>query len=275
MVAGAACAGAQAAPPKAAAPAAHKGLLPDALDGWVAEGAAKTFADAAQADAANAAALKEYSFAGGELATYKREGETLIIRALQFDDASGAYGAYSYYRQNGWPKEDIGAGATSDHNRVLFWKGDTVVDATFSRIGAMSAGEMRELAEQIKEAPGSKALLATDIRKSAARPHTKADHALRGRACGLHGRRRCTAGGADRVRSRGRSGYGELRAQFRTGNAHHHRLPDTADGRGATAQDYRAISRLAEARSRPGPRHLSTPTLHRLRCGAAARWWRL
>ena len=159
IVAGAACASAQAAQPKAAAPTTHKGLLPDALDGWVAEGAAKTFADAAQADAANAAALKEYSFAGGELTTYKREGETLTIRAIQFEDASGAYGAYSYYRQNGWPKEDIGAGATSDHNRVLFWKGDTVVDATFSRVGAMSAGEMRELAEQIKEAPGSKALL--------------------------------------------------------------------------------------------------------------------
>ena len=26
-----------------------------------------------------------------------------------------------------------------DHNRVLFWKGDTVVDATFSHIGPMSA----------------------------------------------------------------------------------------------------------------------------------------
>ena len=72
------------------------------------------------------------------LADYKRSGETLSLRALRFHDASGAYGAYSFYRQNGWPKEEIGAGATSDHNRVLFWVGDTVVDANFSRIGPMS-----------------------------------------------------------------------------------------------------------------------------------------
>jgi hypothetical protein len=160
MIASATCAGAQAAPPKTTPPAAaHKSLLPEALDGWVADGTAKELTDATQADAANAAALKEYSFSNGELATYKREGETLTIRALQFDDASGAYGAYSYYRQNGWPKEEIGAGATSDHNRVLFWKGLTVVDASFSRMGPMAAGEMRELAGQIADAEGSKAVL--------------------------------------------------------------------------------------------------------------------
>ena len=111
--------------------------------------AAKTVTDPAQADSANAAALKEYDFVGAALATYKRDGETLSVRALRFNDASGAYGAYSFYRQNGWPKEEIGTGATSDHNRVLFWKGDTVVDATFSHIGPMSAAELRELANQL------------------------------------------------------------------------------------------------------------------------------
>ena len=103
--------------------------------------------DPAQADPANAAALKEYGFNAAVTASYKREGETLSLRALRFDDASGAYGAYSYYRQNGWPKEAIGSGAASNNNRVLFWVGTTVVDATFSHVSAgVGRGDARDCA---------------------------------------------------------------------------------------------------------------------------------
>ena len=91
-------------------------------------------------------------------ADYKRSGETLSLHALRFHDASGAYGAYSFYRQNGWPKEDIGTGATSNHNRVLFWLGNTVIDANFSRIGPMSGSELRELATHLPVPDGSRAL---------------------------------------------------------------------------------------------------------------------
>jgi hypothetical protein len=42
---------------------------------------------------------------------------------------------------------------------VIFWAGTTVVDATFSRIGPMSAGEMRELARQLPQSSGTLALL--------------------------------------------------------------------------------------------------------------------
>jgi hypothetical protein len=114
--------------------------------------------DAEQADAANAAALKEYGFSFGATANYKRDNDTLTLRALHFQDASGAYGAYSYYRQNGWPRESIGAGAASDKNRVLFWRGDTVVDANYSRTGPMTAGELREIANQLPIPTGNKAL---------------------------------------------------------------------------------------------------------------------
>jgi len=140
-------------------PPSPKALLPGAIDGWVAAEPPKPFADASQADPANAAALKEYDCTGGASVTYKRDGETLSVRALRFQDASGAYGAYSFYRQNGWAKEDIGAGATSNHNRVLFWKGDTVVDATFSHLSPMSAGELRELAGHMPNPPGTKAMM--------------------------------------------------------------------------------------------------------------------
>lgn len=143
------------ASPTAAKP---KALLPDAFAGWVAIEPPKAVTDPAQADSAGAAALKEYDFTDGMLASYKRDGETLTLRALRFTDASGAYGAYTFYRQNGWPKEDIGAGATSNHNRVLFWQGDTVVDATFSHVGSMSAAELRELSGELPVPRGNKAL---------------------------------------------------------------------------------------------------------------------
>jgi len=140
-------------------PPAPKPVLPDAFNGWVQIGKPALTRDPAQADPASTAALREYGFAYSETASYKRDaGETLTMRALRFEDTSGAYGTYSFYRQNGWPKEDIGSGATSNHNRVLFWKGDTVVDATFAHIGPMTAGELRRVAAQLPTPAGNRSM---------------------------------------------------------------------------------------------------------------------
>jgi hypothetical protein len=168
LIAGAISIAAQSAPPKPPAkpeavtkvvlPPAPVTVLPDSFAGWVATDKPKTVTDPAQADPANAAALKEYDFTDAVQADYKRSGETLTLHALRFHDASGAYGAYSFYRQNGWPKEDIGTGATSNHNRVLFWLGNTVIDANFSHIGPMSGSELRELASHLPVPDGSRAL---------------------------------------------------------------------------------------------------------------------
>lgn len=154
-------------------PPAPKAILPDAFDGWVETGKPALTTDPAQADAKSAAALKEYGFTYSETANYKRDDETLTMRALHFEDTSGSYGAYSFYRQNGWPKEDIGTGATSYHNRVLFWKGDTVVDSNFSQIGPMSAGEMRQVAAKL-QVPGGRSNMAPPI--LAFLPQTNLDH---------------------------------------------------------------------------------------------------
>jgi len=156
-------------------PPSPKALLPDAFDGWVASEPSKVLADASQADPANAAALKEYGYVTGLEASYKRESDTLSLRALRFNDLSGAYGAYTFYRQNGWPREAIGTGAASNHNRVLFWQGVILVDATFSRIGPMSAGEMREIARQLPVAAGSMAMappILADLPKPSLDPQT-------------------------------------------------------------------------------------------------------
>src|ERR1035438_1540675 len=146
------------APVKVELPPPPKPLLPDAFAGWVAAEPPKNVIDPAQADNASVSALKEYGFTHAVLANYKRDGETLTVQALSFLDTSGAYGAYTFYRQNGWPKEEIGTGATSNKNRVLFWVGTTVVDATFSNIGPMSAAELRELAKLLPVAQGNKAI---------------------------------------------------------------------------------------------------------------------
>ena len=139
-------------------PPSPKALLPDVFDGWVASVPSRVLTDPSQADSANATALKEYGFTTGLETSYKREADTVTLRALRFEDASGAYGAYSFYRQNGWPKETIGTGAASDNNRVLFWQGNTVVDATFSHVGPLSAGELREIARQLPVPVGNEAL---------------------------------------------------------------------------------------------------------------------
>jgi hypothetical protein len=129
--------------------------LPQVFSGWTLAAPPKPLADAAQADTANAAALKEYGFQNGLEATYQRDGETLSVHLLRFTDLSGAYGAYTFYRGTGWPREDIGTGAASDNNRVLFWRGNLMVDATFSHVGPMSAAELRDLLSQIPASQGS------------------------------------------------------------------------------------------------------------------------
>ena len=132
-------------------------LLPQVFAGWVMAGPPRNLTDAGQADSANAAALKEYGFENGLEATYKRDDETLSVRALRFADLSGAYGAYSFYRVTGWPRADIGSGAASDNNRVLFWRGNIMVDTTFSHVEPMSAGELRDLLSQMPATNGTSA----------------------------------------------------------------------------------------------------------------------
>jgi hypothetical protein len=133
-------------------------LLPASFSGWQSDSAPKPVTDPAQADPANAAALKEYGFTDALLNDYTRGSETLKIKAFRFGDASGAYGAYSFYRQSGWPKEQVGTGAASDHGRVLFWIGNVLVDSQFSHISAMSGSELRELAASIPLPAGNKSV---------------------------------------------------------------------------------------------------------------------
>ena len=131
-------------------------FLPKSFAGWTETGAAKMTANPAQADSAYPAVLKEYGFNESETATYTRDdGRKLTIKAARFDDATGAYGAFTFYRQPDMKTEEIGTKAASANNRILFFRSNVLVDATFDRVTEMSAAELRDLAAILPSAQGS------------------------------------------------------------------------------------------------------------------------
>jgi uncharacterized protein DUF6599 len=148
----------QSAPAKAATAASKAGsgaILPGEFGGWHLEGTPQISKDASAADAANASVLKEYGFQDFQGSTYTREdGRKLKIRAARFGDASGAYGAFTFYKTPEMLNEKIGGQASSLNNRILFYSGNVLVDAVFDHLTAMSAAELRELASSIPKPAG-------------------------------------------------------------------------------------------------------------------------
>ena len=135
---------------RASEPAWSASILPKEFGGWQMSGPARTSNDPAAADPVNAAVLKEYGFNNFESATYSRDdGRKLALRAARFGDASGAYGAYTYYKTPDMLIEKVGDGAASMNERVLFYRGNILVDAVFQKLSAMSAAELRELAQSL------------------------------------------------------------------------------------------------------------------------------
>jgi hypothetical protein len=131
-------------------------ILPTVFGGWQLQGSPALSTDPAMADPTNAAVLKEYRFTDVASATYTSDdGRTLKIRAARFEDASGAFGAYTFYLQSEMKREDIGEQAASLGNRVLFYRGYILVDALFSQQTAMSAAQLRELAGMLPRPSGS------------------------------------------------------------------------------------------------------------------------
>ena len=100
--------------------------------------------------------MKEYGFTDSEGATYTRDdGRKLKIKAARFQDASGAYGAFTFYKMPQMLNEKIGDQGSSLNERVLFYRGNILVDAVFQQLSAMSAAELRELAGDLPLATGS------------------------------------------------------------------------------------------------------------------------
>jgi hypothetical protein len=143
----------KAGPPPPAPTAAT--FLPTMFAGWQST-SSQVSANPAAADAANVPVLKEYGFTQFESANYSRDGITLALRAIRFRDASGAYGAFTFYRQPGMAPVTIGKqGVFDGAHHIVFWTGNTLLDGVFSQLTAMSASDLRELATMLPQPDGT------------------------------------------------------------------------------------------------------------------------
>lgn len=138
------------------------GFLPKTFSGWQIEAkSAKTSADPAASDPADFPVLTEYGFADSETAAYGRNGRQMHIKAARFKDASGAFGAFTYYVQPQMRTETIGEKGASNNTRILFYKGNILVDVTLESVTAMTAADLRSLAEALPRPPGNLSALPT------------------------------------------------------------------------------------------------------------------
>ena len=125
-------------------------ILPKEFSGWQLQGAFQNSKDPAVADSTDPVVMKEYGFTDFSSGTYTRDdGRKLTVRAARFADASGAYGAFTYYKHPEMLNEKIGDQASSLNNRVLFYRGSVLIEALFDKLSVMSAAELRELASDI------------------------------------------------------------------------------------------------------------------------------
>lgn len=136
--------------------------MPRVFAGWEFQ-KADTATDAAKADPVYGDLLKEYGFVDIAVAQYTKPGRTMTIKIARFNDASGAYGAYTFYRAPEMAPEQIGDAAASNNERVLFYKGNLLIDVKLDKVTPMSGGELRELANDLPKPTGNTANLPSVI----------------------------------------------------------------------------------------------------------------
>lgn len=136
-------------------------FLPEAFAGWELSGTPQLGSDPRKIDGTSASVLAEDRFKSFEVATYKHDDRTLTVKAVEFEDAAGAYAAFTFYRQPLMRSEDVGALAASLNDRVLFFVGNILVDAQFDHVTGMSGTQLRELAADLPQAKGPVAALPT------------------------------------------------------------------------------------------------------------------
>jgi len=135
-------------------------VLPQGFNGWQkAADTTKISTDPATMDPADAPVLKEYGLTQAETAIYARDGRKIQIKSARFADAGGAYGAFTFYRQPQMHPEKIGDSAVSNNARVLFYRGNVLVDATLDHVTAMSAADLRALADALPRVSGNASAL--------------------------------------------------------------------------------------------------------------------
>jgi hypothetical protein len=129
-------------------------LLPQSFAGWTVAGVPP-----ASNDAHNFEVLKEDGISRSEAATYGTGANRLMVQAWQFKDATGAYSAFTFYRQLQMHTESLGQEGADAGDHHLFWTGTTVVDATFAHPAGQEQAALAALAALLPKAGGSSSVL--------------------------------------------------------------------------------------------------------------------
>jgi hypothetical protein len=129
-------------------------LLPAHFSGWVEQGASKSGTSPAALDSGNAEVLSEYGLKDFATGVYHHGGAEASVRAMRFADATGAYGAFTFYRNPDMNPAAIGNGGARNAHEVVFWSGTTVVDTTFRGPQGPSTASLKALAKALPPASG-------------------------------------------------------------------------------------------------------------------------
>lgn len=121
-------------------------LLPAQFAGWSKQTPSQAGNNPQLADPTQSTLLAEFGFNDFESATYARDQRRMEVRAARFRDTSGAYGAFTFYRDPRMLPEDIGNQAGAADRHVLFYRGNVLVNVMLDKVTVMTAAELRELA---------------------------------------------------------------------------------------------------------------------------------
>jgi hypothetical protein len=129
-------------------------LLPGHFSGWVEQGEPKAGTAPSALDPSNAEVLSEYGLKDFATGAYHHGGAEASVHAMRFVDATGAYGAFTFYRKPSMNAAAIGNGGARNAHEAVFWSGTTVVDAIFSGSQGPSAASLKALAKALPPASG-------------------------------------------------------------------------------------------------------------------------
>lgn len=129
-------------------------VLPADFSGWHAASPQKF-----KPTAADSKILDEYGLQSAESSAYQRGDQNLHAKAYRFADATGAYGAFTYYRKPEMAAEKFCDAGASDGNHVIFYCTNVLVDVTLDKVTAMTPAELRDLAASIPRVAGNLAEL--------------------------------------------------------------------------------------------------------------------
>jgi hypothetical protein len=135
------------------------GLLPDTFHGWKKAGVAVRSTSPQAFDGDRTAFLAESGFIESESAVYERDGRRIQVKGARFQDASGAYAAYTHYRHPAMATESFCDAAASEQPRVIILCRNIFLDATYDKVTAMTATELRGLTSSLPVTDGPAAQL--------------------------------------------------------------------------------------------------------------------